>query len=354
MQETKKINESAREKRVDELDKKIADFIEKQKKLIKEIQMKMQAVKNQLRNNPKKMTKEDMAAQPPPGFHGGFRMPSLNDEGLKKADRVQKMLREMPRMLENDFNQAEKLADDILQQTKEFSERFDDEDFKERMKKKDSLESVKENTGEAQEKEEQLLEAFKEFKSGSDEFLSEGAKAKLKAMAEKQGELQGELGEFQKGLQGKAKKNPLLADKQMGEALDGAGKGMGESKEAMQSGKGSSSQQAQGEALSGLGAAKGRLQQLKEMMEGMQAQGSPGMPGSGMQMGGMPQGNKPDKGRQRSNRGRGVNVDDVNIPSAEDYKVPKEFREDILRGMKEKYPKDYEDKVKKYYEELIR
>jgi hypothetical protein len=43
----------------------------------------------------------------------------------------------------------------------------------------------------------------------------------------------------------------------------------------------------------------------------------------------------------------------VSIPSPELYRPPKEFREEIIEAMKEKFPKLYEDIIKKYYKNLI-
>ncbi len=44
----------------------------------------------------------------------------------------------------------------------------------------------------------------------------------------------------------------------------------------------------------------------------------------------------------------------VKIPGAEDYRAPKEFRQDILDAAKREAPAEYRDQVKQYYEELIR
>lgn len=44
----------------------------------------------------------------------------------------------------------------------------------------------------------------------------------------------------------------------------------------------------------------------------------------------------------------------VRIPGAEEYKAPKEFRQDILEAAKREAPTEYRDQVKRYYEELIK
>ena len=44
----------------------------------------------------------------------------------------------------------------------------------------------------------------------------------------------------------------------------------------------------------------------------------------------------------------------VVIPGADQYRVPAEFRRDILDAMKQKAPRQYEDQVKRYYQEIVR
>jgi len=44
----------------------------------------------------------------------------------------------------------------------------------------------------------------------------------------------------------------------------------------------------------------------------------------------------------------------VRIPGADEYRAPKEFRQDILDAMKRSAPADYKDLVKRYYEELVK
>jgi hypothetical protein len=357
MKDTKEINESAKEKRGDEQMKKAGDFIKKQQDLVSKIKKDMMAVHQELAKNPMPKTKKDKekgAEDTKMGFHGRP-MPSIDrDNDLKKTKKILNMLKEMPRMLTQDFNQAEKLAEDILEDTKELRDNFNQEEFKDRMKKPNSMENAQAKAADAQEKEEQLLKTFDEFKEDTDKFLSEEEKNQLKKMSKKQAGLKKDLSKFKKDLEKKAEDAPMLCDSGTKKGLEGAGKNMGEAEGNMKGGKAAGALSGQGKALSKLGQVKNSLQQMKENMQNMQAQGAPGMKPGGMKKSGMPRGDQPDRGREQSQRGRGVNVDDVNIPAAEKHRVPKEFREDFLKGMKEKYPKEYEHRVKKYYEELIR
>ncbi len=51
------------------------------------------------------------------------------------------------------------------------------------------------------------------------------------------------------------------------------------------------------------------------------------------------------QGNQRTGR--------VRLPKSDEYRPPKEFREDLLEALKEKYPKIYEDIIHKYYKRLV-
>jgi hypothetical protein len=44
----------------------------------------------------------------------------------------------------------------------------------------------------------------------------------------------------------------------------------------------------------------------------------------------------------------------VKIPGADEYRAPREFREDLLDAMKREAPREFKDQVKRYYEELVR
>jgi len=43
----------------------------------------------------------------------------------------------------------------------------------------------------------------------------------------------------------------------------------------------------------------------------------------------------------------------VKLPSKDDYKPPKEFREEIIKSLRQKYPQKYETIIKDYFKRLI-
>ena len=50
---------------------------------------------------------------------------------------------------------------------------------------------------------------------------------------------------------------------------------------------------------------------------------------------------------------QGANGGKVRLPTANDYRPPKAFREDLLEALKERYPKTYEDIIHQYYKKRL-
>ncbi len=44
----------------------------------------------------------------------------------------------------------------------------------------------------------------------------------------------------------------------------------------------------------------------------------------------------------------------VDIPGADAFRPPREFRQDLMEAMKEKAPESYQQQVKRYYKGLVR
>jgi soluble cytochrome b562 len=63
---------------------------------------------------------------------------------------------------------------------------------------------------------------------------------------------------------------------------------------------------------------------------------------------------RPQQPGQREGVGVGDHRKRVEIPQAADYRVPAEFREELLKAMKEEAPPLYRELVERYYESLIR
>jgi hypothetical protein len=100
------------------------------------------------------------------------------------------------------------------------------------------------------------------------------------------------------------------------------------------------------------GEEQGALQQLgkleQALREGTHGEGSGGVPnpfsvGSPSQMGG-----------EGGENGDLADREKVVVPGADQYRVPPEFRRDILDAMKQRAPEAYEEQVRKYYREIVK
>ena len=123
------------------------------------------------------------------------------------------------------------------------------------------------------------------------------------------------------------------------ESLDGARREMQGAQASLGSGDLPGGRGRQQQAL-------GKLQQLKQAMQEM------GKGGGGK--GGIPLPFAQSGEGRREGSGRGTEHDKVDIPAAEAFKVPQQFRKDILDAMKEGAPRSYESEVRRYYQELVK
>ncbi len=91
------------------------------------------------------------------------------------------------------------------------------------------------------------------------------------------------------------------------------------------------------------------LRHLRDAQDGMQSS-SQGMSKMKQFLGQPMAGTVQPAPGSASGFGSGVQSGPVRIPRAEDFRAPKEFREEVLKSMKEKYPKNYERIIQDYYE----
>ncbi len=103
--------------------------------------------------------------------------------------------------------------------------------------------------------------------------------------------------------------------------------------------------EAENRALRELGEAREMLQEIKESNRQMSQRSARSTP---LKFG---------TGRARDPRRGGsarMQKEKVNLPSEDQYRVPSEFRDEILKAMKKNTPKSYERLVMEYYKELVK
>ena len=138
-------------------------------------------------------------------------------------------------------------------------------------------------------------------------------------------------------------KNPLLPPS-LAQNMQMAGKNLQRAESRLQGNQVQRSIESENKALKQIQEAQSMLSEMKKSGSQMSQQGK--------------QQNQLRLGtgsRRDSRRGGAVRMqkEKVLLPSDDQYKVPREFREDILEAMKKQTPKNYEQLVNEYYRELV-
>lgn len=211
---------------------------------------------------------------------------------------------------------------------------------KEEVSKKDR--EVPERVGDAAQQNQKIVKDLESMMKTLEEqqlaSLTQKDQDTLQEYAEKQKELQEEADDLTEMADELSQQNPFMdenADKQLdmaSKSMEGAGEKLGK-------------HDVQG-ALTDERESLYRLAEAKKGMEMAKERIAKGMIGSGMPM------PRPFRGRMDEGQ-MGVSTEKVEIPSEEAYKVPKEFRQDILDALKEGLPEKYKDLNKDYYQRLV-
>jgi hypothetical protein len=98
--------------------------------------------------------------------------------------------------------------------------------------------------------------------------------------------------------------------------------------------------------------ARGQLEQALQQIEQARQKMSQNMQPGGLMGGGMS--GKPQGARKGGSKGAPDPEAEVKIPDEDKYKVPGQYREEILKAMKEESPEQYKNLNKDYYERLVK
>ncbi len=188
--------------------------------------------------------------------------------------------------------------------------------------------------------EQEILQALKNPPKQGSEGAGSEEQAGLKSLGGEQESISKETekltGEITKMAQRSALVKPELMD-----AMKKARGEMKSSQESLARGESEKAVQAQEKALSHLRSGQEMMNQMGEQMG--QSKNQRGQKQSGM-----------IQPRQKPGGSQGFRNGVVKIPGADDYLPPKEFREEILDSLKEKFPKSEENLIKDYFKRLTR
>nr|WP_153865521.1 MULTISPECIES: DUF4175 family protein [Myxococcaceae] len=166
--------------------------------------------------------------------------------------------------------------------------------------------------------------------------LSAGEKDQLKKLAGQQQQLGEKAQSLREQMEEMEQMAPLFGE-EAGEQMEGIGQKMGDAAQRM---AGQDPQKGYGEQQGAMEALKQFQQAMKESQRGRgKGKGLP-LPMAG--------------GQRRQGNGRDSSQEKVELPDADAYQAPKEFRQDLLDAMKQGAPEKYKDQVKRYYEELVK
>jgi hypothetical protein len=179
--------------------------------------------------------------------------------------------------------------------------------------------------------------------------LTTAQRERLSQMAEQQSGLEVQARQLGGRLRDLGADVPFLGD-DVAEAVDQAGGSMDDAADGLHGRKPGAAAEHQGEAVAHLDEALKGLEPGRDRGDGSSGHGK--RPGPG----GQGQGRRPGQrgGQGAEDRFGDLSRENVEIPDADAYKVPREFREEILEAMRESdAPEGYEEQVREYYRRLV-
>ncbi len=170
--------------------------------------------------------------------------------------------------------------------------------------------------------------------------LGKGDQERLERLARRQSELEREAGQMQRQLEDLMRRAPVFPPE--------AGRTVGESRGHM---LGAAESLARRDPQRGHGQQGLALDALERLRRGIEdaARRSSGAGGFSFPFAVAEAGPGADDGSYGD-----PSRDKVEIPGADAYKVPEEFRKDLLEAMRQGSPETYQSEVKRYYEELVK
>jgi hypothetical protein len=173
--------------------------------------------------------------------------------------------------------------------------------------------------------------------------LGKGEQQKLEQLGRRQGELERQAGGLRQKLQQLAEKAPVFppgSQAMLGEAQGHMGEAAGDL--------------ARRNPQKGHGRQKQALDSLSRFRKGLEEMAQNARGGSGQEGDGFPMPFAMGGGEGQGGEEGDLSREKVEIPGAEAYKVPEEFRKDILEAMKQGAPEPYRPELQRYYQELVK
>ena len=185
---------------------------------------------------------------------------------------------------------------------------------------------------------------MRDIKQDYQNLISEKDKQDMQKMSEQQKGLRSQSEELSQMFKEMNQDNPMISP-MLSHKMNSSGRHMKSAEKRLQKSQIPESIESENQALRQLAETREMLDQLKEASQ----RPSQSRSQRRLRLG---QGQAPDS--QRGGQSTRMQQEKVNLPTEDQYKVPGQFREDILEAMKNQYPKQYERLVGEYYKELVK
>jgi hypothetical protein len=199
----------------------------------------------------------------------------------------------------------------------------------------------------------QIVQELQQAMPHEGQEMSPEQQQRMRSQAREQDQLRDRLSKVREQLNKVGEKVPIFGP-QHEQMLEQAQAGMGSASQKLDRGEPRGAQAGEEQALE-------KLSQFQDAMEKMAKQAKGGGQGSGLPMPwGEPAGEGEGEGedgnndRESGRDSRNMRHDKVEIPDAESSRAPAEFRKELLDAMKQQPPQSYKERVKQYYEELVK
>lgn len=192
----------------------------------------------------------------------------------------------------------------------------------------------------AEAKAEEIVRDLEQLRASFEESATGEERQKMGELGKRQEQLRQRAEGLAQQMGEMSEQTPFVPG-QAGEAMQQAAESMGDAAGKLRGGNAAGAVPSEREAMQQLGEAQAQME---------------GAGGNGRsQRGGIPLGQRmgPRNGRGQDGNS-GFNTEKVEIPDGSQFRVPKEFREDILEAMKKPSPEGYKQLNQEYYERLIK
>ncbi len=185
---------------------------------------------------------------------------------------------------------------------------------------------------------------MRDIKQDYQNLISEKNRQDMQKMSSEQKSLRQQSEELSQMFREMNQDNPMISP-MLSRKMNSSGRHMKSAEKRLQKSQIPESIESENQALRQLSETREMLDQLKEASQRPSRSRSQRT----LRLG---QGQSPDN--KRGGRSTRMQQEKVNLPTEDQYKVPGQFREDILEAMKNQYPKQYERLVGEYYKELVK